>query len=124
MGGRYFINSGRDMREFIDYVGHPLFHGCWDTGHANCEGAQYEEILALASDPAVFFASLYMILDIVILAAGVVLFFKNRRRIFVSDRCEVCIPKEKRGSVIVGNAGVIAFLTITGLLMIVNILFS
>ena len=47
MGGRYFINSGRDMREFIDYVGHPLFHGCWDTGHANCEGAQYEEILAL-----------------------------------------------------------------------------
>lgn len=90
----------------------------------NTTEATNEEILALASDPAVFFASLYMILDLVILVAGVVLFFKNRRRIFVSDRCEVCIPKEKRGSVIVGNAGVIAFLTITGLLMIVNILFS
>lgn len=47
MGDRYFINSGHDMREFIDFVGHPLFHGCWDTGHANCEGAQYEDILAL-----------------------------------------------------------------------------
>lgn len=47
MGERYFINCGRDMREFIDYVGHPRFHGCWDTGHANCEGSQYEDILAL-----------------------------------------------------------------------------
>lgn len=47
MGDRYFINSGCDMRAFIDYVGHPCFHGCWDTGHANCEGAQYEDILSL-----------------------------------------------------------------------------
>lgn len=47
MGDRYFINSGRDMREFIDYVDHPFFHGCWDTGHANCEGSQYEDILVL-----------------------------------------------------------------------------
>ena len=47
MGDRYFINTGKDMREFIDYVDHPLFHGCWDTGHANCEGSQYEEILAI-----------------------------------------------------------------------------
>ena len=47
MGDMYYINSGKDMREFIEYVGHPNFHGCWDTGHANCEGAQYDEILAL-----------------------------------------------------------------------------
>lgn len=47
MGEMYYINSGKDMREFIEYVNHPLFHGCWDTGHANCEGAQYEEIMAL-----------------------------------------------------------------------------
>jgi sugar phosphate isomerase/epimerase len=47
MGARYFINTGKDMREFIDYVGHPLFGGCWDTGHGNCEGAQYDEIMAL-----------------------------------------------------------------------------
>ena len=50
MGGRYFINTGSDMKEFIDYVGHPFVHGCWDTGHANCEGAQYDEIMALGKE--------------------------------------------------------------------------
>ncbi len=29
------LSTGRAMREFIDYVGHPLFGGCWDTAHAN-----------------------------------------------------------------------------------------
>lgn len=46
----YFINSGRDMREFIEYVDHPLVHGCWDTGHANCEGEQYDEIMAIGDE--------------------------------------------------------------------------
>ncbi len=50
MGDRYFINSGKDMREFIQYVDHPLFHGCWDTGHANCEGNQYDDIMALGDE--------------------------------------------------------------------------
>ena len=45
--GNYFINSGKDMREFLDYINHPLIHGCWDTGHANCEGNQYDDILAV-----------------------------------------------------------------------------
>ena len=49
IGAKYCVNTGRDMREFIEYVDHPLFHGCWDTGHANCEGSQYEQILALGS---------------------------------------------------------------------------
>ena len=26
------------------YIDHPLIHACWDTGHANCEGNQYDEI--------------------------------------------------------------------------------
>ena len=47
MGDCYFINNGKDMREFIDFVGHPQIHGCWDTGHANCEGSQYDEIMAV-----------------------------------------------------------------------------
>ena len=47
MGDCYFINTGRDMREFIEYVDHPRIHGCWDTGHANCEGSQYDEIMAI-----------------------------------------------------------------------------
>ena len=50
MGSRYFINSGKDMREFIEYVDHPMIHGCWDTGHANCEGNQYDEILAIGEE--------------------------------------------------------------------------
>ncbi len=50
MGDRYFINTGKDMREFIEYVGHPQIHGCWDTGHANCEGSQYDEIMALGDE--------------------------------------------------------------------------
>ena len=49
-GGQYFVNSGKDMREFIDYVGHPMIHGCWDTGHANCEGNQYDEIMAIGDE--------------------------------------------------------------------------
>ena len=50
MGGLYYINTGKDMREFIEYVGHPMFHGCWDTGHANCEGNQYDEIMAIGKE--------------------------------------------------------------------------
>lgn len=43
----YFINTGKDVREFVDYVDHPLFRACWDTGHGNCEGSQYGEIMAI-----------------------------------------------------------------------------
>jgi sugar phosphate isomerase/epimerase len=50
MRDMYFINTGKDMREFIEYVNHPLFHGCWDTGHGNCEGPQYDEILAIGEE--------------------------------------------------------------------------
>ncbi|MBE6651721.1 MAG: sugar phosphate isomerase/epimerase [Ruminococcaceae bacterium] len=50
MGNKYWANSGADMYEFIKFVDHPLFHGCWDTGHANCEGNQYDEILALKDE--------------------------------------------------------------------------
>ena len=50
MGDKYFINTGRDMREFIKYVDHPMIHACWDTGHANCEGAQYDEIMTLGDE--------------------------------------------------------------------------
>ncbi|PWM71818.1 MAG: hypothetical protein DBX59_08000 [Bacillota bacterium] len=50
MGDHYFINSGKDMREFIDFVNHPKIHGCWDTGHANCEGNQYDDIMAVGKE--------------------------------------------------------------------------
>ncbi len=50
MKDRYFINSGKDMREFIEYVDHPQIHGCWDTGHANCEGNQYDDLQAIGDE--------------------------------------------------------------------------
>ncbi|MBQ7033484.1 MAG: sugar phosphate isomerase/epimerase [Clostridia bacterium] len=50
MRDMYFTNSGKDMKEFVEYVNHPLFHACWDTGHANCEGNQYEDILSVGED--------------------------------------------------------------------------
>lgn len=50
MGDMYFTNSGKDIKEFVEYVNHPLFHACWDTGHGNCEGNQYDEIMAIGSD--------------------------------------------------------------------------
>ena len=50
MGERYFLNTGKDMREFIEFFGHPLLHACWDTGHGNCEGEQYGELTALGDE--------------------------------------------------------------------------
>ena len=51
MGTMYYVNTGADMREFIEYVNHPNFHACWDTGHANCEGSdQYNDIVTLGDE--------------------------------------------------------------------------
>ena len=50
MKEKYFANSGSDMLDFLHFVGHPRLHACWDTGHANCEGGQYEDILTLGKE--------------------------------------------------------------------------
>ena len=50
MGGNYFFYDGEDMKNFLAFAGHPLLHACWDTGHANIEGHQREDILALGDD--------------------------------------------------------------------------
>lgn len=42
-----FFYTGAQMRKFIDRMNHPLLHACWDTGHGNIEGPQYENIMAL-----------------------------------------------------------------------------
>lgn len=47
LGAFYYFFDGKEMREFLDYVNHPLLNACWDTGHANVEGHQYEDIIAL-----------------------------------------------------------------------------
>lgn len=43
----YYLYRGCELRAFADAMDHPNFGVCWDTGHANMEGAQYDEILAL-----------------------------------------------------------------------------
>ncbi len=46
-GGAYFFFDGADMKEFLDYAGHPMLGACWDTSHGNVEGHQYEDIMTL-----------------------------------------------------------------------------
>ncbi len=49
---KYFLSTGKEVREFADFVDHPLFGVCWDTAHANInikartEG-QYNNIIAI-----------------------------------------------------------------------------
>ena len=50
MGDKYYFLTGADMKEFIEYANHPLIHACWDLGHANIEGHQYEDIIALGKN--------------------------------------------------------------------------
>ena len=49
MGTKYFFLEGCEMKEFIEYCGHPLIGACWDTGHANLEGHQYKDITELGA---------------------------------------------------------------------------
>ena len=51
----------------------------------------------------------YSIFQYALALAGAVVLYKKRRSIFVSDRCEVLIPKNKRVSVIIFNVGSILF---------------
>ena len=46
------FSTGKGMRDFLDYMDHPLLAACWDTAHGNIapvarEIGQYESILAL-----------------------------------------------------------------------------
>lgn len=49
---KYHLSTGKEMRDFIDYIGHPLLAACWDTAHGNIDSVareigQYENIIAL-----------------------------------------------------------------------------
>lgn len=47
----FWIDNATDMRALIDLVDHPLFHCCWDTGHANLqEMSQYDELKIIGND--------------------------------------------------------------------------
>lgn len=49
--GTHF-STGKELREFIDYMNHPLLAACWDTAHGNIdpvarELGQYQNIISL-----------------------------------------------------------------------------
>ncbi len=48
----YPLSTGREMREFVEYIDHPLMGICWDIAHANLNPktkkiSQYESILEM-----------------------------------------------------------------------------
>lgn len=48
----YYLSTGEEVREFADFVDHPLFGVCWDTAHANLNAkarlkGQYHNIVAI-----------------------------------------------------------------------------
>jgi sugar phosphate isomerase/epimerase len=45
--GRFYMYTGKEMVDFIEYIDHPLFQAVWDTGHGTTEGSQYDNIVAL-----------------------------------------------------------------------------
>ena len=47
----YYLRTGAEMKEFLEFVNHPLLHACWDTGHAHMRNMdQYESIITLGSE--------------------------------------------------------------------------
>lgn len=45
---RYYLRTGREMKEFLTLANHPLLQACWDTGHANMRNMdQYQSLIDL-----------------------------------------------------------------------------
>ena len=44
---RFWIDNAKDQLMLIEYVDHPLFHACWDTGHANMQDIPQDESLRI-----------------------------------------------------------------------------
>ncbi len=64
----------------------------------------------------------YSLLQYALIFAGIFLLFRYRRTFFVSDRCEVLIPRERRARVILGNFGSILFLVYCSVSIIFNLI--
>ncbi len=43
--GVYWPDSAKDLLELVEFVDHPLFHVCWDVGHANTTRVPQDESL-------------------------------------------------------------------------------
>lgn len=65
---------------------------------------------------------IYSAVQIAFIIVGIVFFVKRIKYTFISDRCEVLIPKQRRAAVIVGNVGAILFLISTAFTMLANMI--
>ena len=48
--GYFVLSSAERANKLIELVNHPRFGICWDTGHANINGHQYDHIKALGNN--------------------------------------------------------------------------
>jgi sugar phosphate isomerase/epimerase len=48
--GYFVLSSAERANKLIELVNHPQFGICWDTGHANINGHQYDHIKALGNN--------------------------------------------------------------------------
>ena len=65
---------------------------------------------------------IYSAVQVAFIIAGIVFLVKRMKQTFISDRCEVLIPKQRRAAVIVGNVGAILFLISTAFTMLANMI--
>ncbi|MBP3308328.1 MAG: CPBP family intramembrane metalloprotease [Clostridia bacterium] len=72
--------------------------------------------------PSIMLLGTYSMVQFGLVFFGLFLLFRHRKSFFVSDRCEVYIPKEKRSRVIVANVGAIVFIVYTCATVILNLL--
>ena len=82
-------------------------------------GAEYDQV---EFSQVTMIVGTYSFIQLAIVGIGLFFLMRRRRRIFVSDRCEILIPKQRRASVIVGNAGAIAYLVLTAAMMVISII--
>jgi hypothetical protein len=65
---------------------------------------------------------IYSAVQVAFIITGIVFLVKRMKQTFISDRCEVLIPKQRRAAVIVGNVGAILFLISTAFTMLANMI--
>lgn len=84
------------------------------ASNAPYDQAEFERVMLIVGT--------YSFIQLAIVGIGLFFLLRRRRQIFVSDRCEILIPKQRRASVILGNVGAIAFMILTALMMVINII--
>ena len=69
-------------------------------------------------------SSIYSFFALTLIGIGIFILFKRKNRFFLSDRCEIEIPKKRRASVIVLNAGAIIFILFSLASIILNVIYG